>query len=104
MYKEYKAATDAFLELHIYFSITKALNIYLAKRLTATLAIALKTFWDGQQGGLVPFFFYNTIEGPFDATGNATLGRYTVVFRGAWSQTTGILRTDVPQLELVEVA
>ena len=36
--------------------------------------------------------------------GAATTGRYTVVFRFSWSQTTGALRTDVPQLELVEVA
>jgi len=76
----------------------------LSKRLTATPAAALKTFWDGQQGGLVPFLFYNTIEGPYDATGNTTQGRYTVVFRSNWSQTTGLLRTDIPNIELVEVA
>ena len=67
-------------------------------------AIALKTFWDGQQGGVVPFLFYNLAEGAYDATGNSTQGRYTVVFRGSWSQTTGLLRTDVPQIEFVEVA
>ena len=67
-------------------------------------AIALKAFWDGQQGGVVPFLFYNLAEGAYDATGNSTLGRYTVVFRGNWSQTTGLLRTDVPQVELAEVA
>ncbi len=76
----------------------------MAKRLTAALAIVLKTFWDGQQGGLSPFFFYNVVEGDYDATGNSTRGRYTVVFRGGWSQTTAMLRTDVPQLELIEVA
>ena len=76
----------------------------LSKRLTATAAAALKTFWDGQGGGLIPFLFYNLIEGPYDPTGEATLGRYTVVFRGNWSQATGLLRTDISQIELVEVA
>jgi len=76
----------------------------LAQRLTAARAIALKAFWDGQQGGVVPFLFYDLAEGAYDATGNSTVGRYTVVFRGNWSQATGMLRTDVPQIELVEVA
>ena len=76
----------------------------LSKRLTATAAAALKTFWDGQGGGLIPFLFYNLIEGPYDPTGAATQGRYTVVFRSNWSQTTGLLRTEMPQIELVEVA
>jgi len=76
----------------------------LAQRLAAARAAALKAFWDSQQGGVVPFLFYNLAEGTYDATGNSTQGRYTVVFRGNWSQTTGILRTDVPQIELVEVA
>jgi hypothetical protein len=76
----------------------------LAQRLTAARAAALKAFWDGQQGGLVPFLFYNLAEGACDPTGNSTQGRYAVVFRGNWSQTTGMLRTDVPQIELVEVA
>jgi hypothetical protein len=76
----------------------------LAQRLTAARAIALKAFWDSQQGGVVPFLFYNLAEGAYDATGNSTLGRYTVVFRGNWSQITGMLRTDVSQIELAEVA
>ena len=76
----------------------------LAQRLTAARAIALKSFWDGQQGGVIPYLFYNLAEGAYDATGNSTQGRYTVVFRGNWSQTTGMLRTDVPQIELAEVA
>ncbi|SRR5579885_3656060 len=76
----------------------------LAQRLTAARAAALKVFWDGQQGGVVPFLFYNLAEGAYDPTGNSTQGRYTVVFRGNWSQTTGMLRTDVPQIELIEVA
>lgn len=76
----------------------------LDKRLPATLMVALKSFWDAQQGGVVPFLFYNPAEGAYNSTGNSTQGRYTVVFRGNWSQTTGMQRTDIPQIELAEVA
>jgi hypothetical protein len=76
----------------------------LAQRLTATLAATLKSFWDSHQGGVVPFLFYNLAEGAYDSTGASTQGRYTVVFRGNWSQSTGMQRTDVPQIELIEVA
>jgi len=76
----------------------------LAQRLTAAQVIALKAFWDSQLGGVVPFVFYNLIEGTYDPTGNSTAGRYTVRFQGSWSQHTGLARTDVPQLQLVEVA
>jgi len=72
--------------------------------LTAALAIALKAFWDNQQGGAVPFVFYNLIEGSYDPTGNSTQGRYTVRFQGSWSQSTGLARTDVLQLQLIEIA
>ncbi|HTS30632.1 MAG TPA: hypothetical protein VMH81_32390 [Bryobacteraceae bacterium] len=82
---------------------TSRKSFRLAQRLTAAHAATLKAFWDGQQGGVVPFLFYNLAEGHYDPTGNSTQGRYTVVFRGNWSQTTGMLRTDVPQIELVEV-
>ncbi len=75
-----------------------------SQRLDATKASALKSFWDGQQGGVVPFLFYNLIEGAYDPTGNSTTGRYTVVFRNNWQQTTGLARTDVQNLELIEVA
>jgi len=44
----------------------------LAQRLTAARATALKSFWDGQQGGVVPFLFYNLAEGTYDASGNST--------------------------------
>jgi hypothetical protein len=82
---------------------TSRKSFRLAQRLTAARAAALKTFWDSQQGGAVPFLFYNLAEGTYDPSGNSTQGRYTVVFRGDWSQTTGMLRTDVPQIELIEV-
>ena len=75
-----------------------------SQRLNATKAAALKTFWDGQQGGVVPFVFYNLIEGAYDPTGNSVTGRYTVVFRSNWQQTTGLARTDVQNHELTEVA
>jgi hypothetical protein len=75
-----------------------------SQRLNATKAAALKTFWDGQQGGVVPFVLYNLIEGTYDPTGNSVTGRYTVVFRSNWQQTTGLARTDVQNLELIEVA
>lgn len=52
----------------------------------------------------MPFVFYNLLEGANDPTGNSTQGRYTVVFRNNWAQTTGMARTDVQNLELIEVA
>jgi len=85
-------------------SQTSRRTFSLAQRLTAALAIALKAFWDNQQGGAVPFVFYNLIEGSYDPTGNSTQGRYTVRFQGAWSQNTGLARTDIPQLQLIEIA
>lgn len=72
--------------------------------MNATKAAALRTFWDGQQGGIVPFVFYNLIEGAYDPSGNSVTGRYRVVFRSNWQQTTGLARTDVQNLELIEVA
>lgn len=76
----------------------------LSQRLAAVGVALVKAFWDAHQGGLVPFLFYNLAEGAYDATGNSTQGRYTVVFRGNWSQTIGLARTDVSQIELIEVA
>jgi hypothetical protein len=83
-----------------------------AKRLDATTLAALKTFWDAQNGGLAAFLFYNPFDvasgqpigSNYDPEGNSTVGRVTVVFRGNWGESTGLARTDVPQLELVEVA
>jgi len=40
----------------------------------------------------------------YDATGISTQGRYTVFFRGSWSQSLTLGRTNVPGLTLVEVA
>jgi len=83
---------------------TSRRTFMLSRRLTAAKATALKTFWDGQQGGVVPFLFYNLVEGAYDPTGNSVVGRYAVVFRSNWAQTTGLARTDVQNLELIEVA
>ena len=52
----------------------------------------------------MPFLFYNLVEGAYDSTGNSTQGRYTVVFRNNWIEITGLARTDVQQLQLIEVA
>jgi hypothetical protein len=70
----------------------------LAQRLTASQVTALKAFWDSQQGGATPFYFYNLIEGTYDPTGNSSTGRYTVRFQGSWVQVTGLARTDVPPI------
>src|ERR1035438_1128965 len=81
----------------------------LAKRLAASDLATLKAFYDQQQGGMIPFFFYNPWDGTptgsnYDPAGNSTVGRYTVVFRGGRQQTTALVRTNTPQLELIEVA
>jgi hypothetical protein len=83
-------------------AVTSRRTFKLSRRLTAAAHGTLQAFWAAHQGS--PFVFYNFAEGPYDGTGAATTGRYTVVFRSSWSQTTGALRTDVQQLELVEVA
>ena len=79
----------------------------LGKRLTETALAALKTFWDAHRD--VPFYFYNPWEATpvgsnYDPAGNSTTGRYTVVFRGGWSQEMTLGRLNVPQIELAEVA
>jgi hypothetical protein len=73
---------------------------------------ALYSFYEGQNGGLVPFLYYNPFDvaagqepgSNYDSTGNNTQGRYTVVFRGNWAQSTDVCRTNVSGLLLVEVA
>jgi len=110
---------SAFLELQsLYHDATvqrSRLSTYprhtfkLARRLNATDLATLLAFYEAHQGGLIPFYFYNPFDATppgsnFDATGASTAGRYTVVFHGDWQQSTGLARTDVPGLELVEVA
>jgi hypothetical protein len=81
----------------------------LSKRLNSGDLAALLAFYNAHQGGLTPFYFYSPWEGSpvgsnWSAGGSSVTGRYTVVFRGDWSQVTDVGRTNVPQLELVEVA
>jgi hypothetical protein len=79
-----------------YFRMTQGLN-------GADWA-AMRQFYIEQLGRA--FYFYNLRETvpPFsyDPTGNNTIGRYTVVFDGQWSDTYNIARTDVA-LQLREV-
>ncbi len=79
----------------------------LAKRLAPAALAALRDFYDARNGPQEPFLFYDPYETspPFshDPTGAASQGRYTVRFEGAWSQETGISRSDL-QIELVELA
>lgn len=84
----------------------------LAKRLNASALAALYNFWVSQNGGLTAFAFYNPFDvaagqqigSNYDPTGNNNQGRVTVVFRGNWAEATDIARTNVQNLELVEVS
>jgi len=110
---------SAFLELQAQYHDTTVQRLKLAetprrtfklaKRLNATDLATLWAFYQAQQGGLIPFYFYNPFDvfptaSNFDPTGTSTVGRYTVVFRGDWKEETGLARTDVSELQLVEVA
>jgi|SRR5579884_447905 len=79
----------------------------LGKRLSPARLSALRNFYDARGGPQEPFLFYDPYETnpPFshDPTGAASQGRYTVRFEGAWSQETGIARSDV-SIEIVELA
>ena len=83
----------------------------LSKRLSASLLSALYNFWVTQNGGLTPFAFYNPFDvaagqqigSNYDPAGDNTQGRYTVVFRANWAQATDIVRSNVQDLQLVEV-
>lgn len=84
----------------------------LSKLLTITQLTTLLSFWETTVfGGWRPFYFYdpfspfpgNAIGSNYDATGVSTVGRATVHFRGNWSHTVHITRTQVPDLTLVEV-
>lgn len=64
----------------------------------------MRQFYLNHQGR--PFYFYNLRETvppwSYDPTGQNTIGRYTVVFDGQWSDTYNVARTDVA-LQLREV-
>lgn len=83
----------------------------LSRRLNAAGLATLKAFFEQQQGGLIPFYFYNPFEpnpgmpagSNYDPTGTGIQGRHTCVFRGAWTETVGLGRSDT-QLEIAEIA
>jgi hypothetical protein len=58
---------------------------------------ALRSFYDSHLGR--PFYFYNLRETvppwSWDPTGASTVGRYTVVFDGQWSETYGYERGEM---------
>jgi hypothetical protein len=84
----------------------------LAKRLTTAQLTALADFWDAQDGGLYPFYFYDPFDvlaghqigSNFDATGDNTQGRVICFFHGDWAQRSELGRHTGPNLTLVEVA
>ncbi len=79
----------------------------LAKRLTPSALLTLRDFFDARNGSTEAFYFYDPYDTnpkfSYDATGIATVGRYTVRFNEDWQQSSGPGRSDV-QIELVELA
>jgi hypothetical protein len=80
-----------------YFHLTQAMN-----------ATDWHNMFNFYQAHLItPFYFYNLREtvpmGSWDATGQDPVGRYTVVFDGAWGDVYQLPRMQV-QLSLREVA
>jgi phage-related protein len=79
----------------------------LTKRLAPAQLEALRDFYEARRGSQEPFYFYDPWETnpkfSYDPTGQATQGRYTVRFEGAWEQSAGIGLIEVA-LELVELA
>jgi hypothetical protein len=78
-----------------------------SKRLNASALATLHSFYVSV-GRLQAFWFYNPYEGSpvgsnYDATGASSTGRYAVAFRNDWTQTTGLARTDVSGLELIDL-
>ena len=80
----------------------------LSKRLKAADFATLKTFYEGQKGGLVPFYFYDPFAADppgtnYDPTGAESVGRITAVFRGSWSDASNLARTEAG-LEIAQIA
>ena len=80
----------------------------LAKRLTTAELAALQTFFFARNGSQGVFYFYDGTETtPFwswDATGVATVGRYTVRFdTPTWRQSVSFQRHET-EIALAEVA
>lgn len=92
-------------------NIPESIRIWkLTRKLDATTMALLVTFFEGQQGGLTPFYFYDPYEvtlgqkigSNWDATGTSVEGRHVCVFRGDWSQVTNIGRSEA-SIEFMEV-
>lgn len=80
----------------------------LSKRLKASDSATLKTFFEGRNGGLKPFYFYDPFAADpvgtnYDPTGVESVGRITAVFRGNWSEASSIARTEA-SLEIAQIA
>lgn len=77
-----------------------------AWELTAPLSVAalaaLRDFYDGRKGEQLPFYFYDTHEGVYDATGTLANGRYIVRFAGVWSHARSIGRSPA-NVSLIEI-
>lgn len=79
-----------------------------SRRLTSSVLSQLWTFYQNVGGQLQPFLFYNPYEGSpvgsnYDSTGVNTTGRYICAFRNSWTQSTGMLRTDASNFELIQL-
>lgn len=82
----------------------------LSKRLALTDITVLKSFYDGQLGPLIPFYFYDpftegeTIGSTYDPTGDSETGRFVVKFTNpTWSHTIGLAFTDAP-ISFIQIA
>jgi hypothetical protein len=73
----------------------------LMQRLTSAQVAALRTFMLTYP--TTAFYFYNLVEGTYDATGAATLGRFKSRLSGDLTESIGMARTDLG-VEIVEVA
>ncbi len=81
-----------------------------SRKLGDAAAAELLAFFEQQQGGLIPFYFYDPYEAlpgqpigsNWDASGASVTGRHTVVFLGDWSQTTNVGRSEAA-IEFMEV-
>ena len=74
----------------------------LGKRLTLPEWTALRNFFLARKGSVEPFWFY-PVKAEHDPTGISSIGRFTVRFEGALSETYSMSRSDVG-LRLVEIA
>jgi hypothetical protein len=84
----------------------------LTAKLTASQAATFVSFYEGLNGPLTPFFWYNPFEpetgqpigSNYDSTGDSVYGRHTVKFTNAeWSEITNILLSGAP-FSFLEVA